>query len=401
MAEYKNPISITSQFSFCGLPLRLDTYSGCAFNCSYCFARLRGGNISSMNVAVADPLKIINKIKGAFQMEEKYTGVVSEFLRNRTPIHFGGMSDPFQPIERKKKVSLEILKYLMLIDYPVVISTRSSLLVESPYLDLLKGRANVVVQFSLSTINDVKAKLYEPLATPPSSILKTITILSKNNIRTSIRWQPYIPEISDRPSKFVSEVASTGIFHIGFEHLKLSVEMNSLEKYFQFDVKEFYTRNEAIKDGREYILPSSYKMSNVLEVKSQLSKSNITFGAADNDLQYLSDTDCCCSGVDQFPEFSNWNKFQIAHAIKKSRGKKIIFDSIESEWRPEGAIDKHINSDSRILRKFGHNTVYDYIKERWENLDSPFNPTKFMGVKFTGDSDKNGFKIYDWEVKKN
>lgn len=35
---YGSPISLTSQFYFCGVPLRLDTYSGCSHNCLYCFA---------------------------------------------------------------------------------------------------------------------------------------------------------------------------------------------------------------------------------------------------------------------------------------------------------------------------------------------------------------------------
>src|SRR5262249_25277318 len=41
--NYTNPLSLTSQFLFCGLPLRLDSYRGCAFQCYFCYARYRGG----------------------------------------------------------------------------------------------------------------------------------------------------------------------------------------------------------------------------------------------------------------------------------------------------------------------------------------------------------------------
>lgn len=43
MDKYSTPFGLIGQFSFCGLPLRLDTYAGCGLSCTYCFARLRGG----------------------------------------------------------------------------------------------------------------------------------------------------------------------------------------------------------------------------------------------------------------------------------------------------------------------------------------------------------------------
>lgn len=57
--EYTNSLSLTSQFSFCGLPFRLDTYSGCSFSCAYCFARIRGGNIETKKIKQSDSKSII------------------------------------------------------------------------------------------------------------------------------------------------------------------------------------------------------------------------------------------------------------------------------------------------------------------------------------------------------
>jgi DNA repair photolyase len=48
--HYTTPLSLTSQFFFCGLPLRLDSYRGCAFQCSFCYARYRGGNTPNDSV---------------------------------------------------------------------------------------------------------------------------------------------------------------------------------------------------------------------------------------------------------------------------------------------------------------------------------------------------------------
>lgn len=402
-APYQNPLSVTSQFSFCGLPFRLDTYSGCAFSCTYCFARLRGGNFASTNVRCANPDSIITRFKKAISLVSEYPGIITEYIQHQVPLHFGGMSDPFQPLERKKKVSLKVLKYLCSINYPIVISTKSDLISEEPYLSLLRSNAKILIQFSFSTTIGALAQIVEPFSTPPIKLLKTIEILSNNGIKTSVRWQPYIPQVSESPKIFIDRVSKLGIKHIGLEHLKLPFENNNplilrLHKNVQFDLRKFY-KERGCNDGREFILPAKEKIELVMEVKSELRNHNITFGAADNDLQFLSDTHCCCSGADQFSEFETWNKFQIAHAVKKSNGGKIKFDLIKDEWHPKGSIDQYINSKSRIPQKEGHNTVMTYIKNRWENLDSPFNPTAFYGVIYKGERDSNGNRIFEWEKK--
>lgn len=406
MDKYTTPIGLTSQFSFCGLPLRLDTYAGCGLSCTYCFARLRGGSALTSKIRKADPIEIIKSIKSAHMSPERTTGMVSEFLRNRTPIHFGGMSDPFQPIEKKERITYTVLKYLCSIAYPLVISTKSPLVAEDVYLELLKSNPNVVIQFSFSTCNDEISKIVEPHSFRPSEILKAIEKVSKSGINTTIRWQPYIPNVSESPELFVQSIAGVGVKHIGFEHLKLPLEKDHilwkrLLSNLKFDIKEYYKNLGAFVDGRELILPAEYKVIKALEVRDEAHKYSLSFGSADNDIQYLSDFDCCCSGVDQFDGFEKWNKFQIAYAIKKSKGNEIRFDSIINEWHPDGAIDNYLNSKSRIKALEEHNKIRDYIEKRWEDLNSTFNPTKFHGVIFNGNVDENGFKIYNWSDEVN
>lgn len=402
--DYNTPLGLTSQFSFCGLPLRLDTYAGCALSCTYCFARLRGGNANTNRIRYADPNLIITKFKNALEQVERTTGLVAELIRNKTPLHFGGMSDPFQPVEKKEKISLQVLQYLCSINYPVVISTKSTLLSEPEYLNVLRSNKNIVVQFSFSTLEDNISEIVEPFSFPPSEILKSISKLSEAGVNTTVRWQPYIPNVSESPAEFISKISETGIKHLGFEHLKLPIEKNNplwqkLTTKLAFDIREFYLKNNSTTDGRELILPPEYKIKTALTIKNELKKRSITFGSADNDIQYLSDNNCCCSGVDQFEGFENWNKFQIAFAVKKSKGNQITFDLIADEWTPQGAIDKYLNSDSRIIKQTDHNKIADYIIHRWENLSSDFNPTRFYGVKDSGLRDTKGFRIFDWDLK--
>jgi DNA repair photolyase len=76
---YTTPLSITSQFSFCGLPLRLDSYRGCAFRCTYCFARNRGGNSPEDSVRPANPCTVLRRIEDS--ISGRRSGVLAQFFR--------------------------------------------------------------------------------------------------------------------------------------------------------------------------------------------------------------------------------------------------------------------------------------------------------------------------------
>lgn len=398
--NYHNPLSVTSQFSFCGLPFRLDTYAGCAIGCRYCFARLRGGNINTRKILVANPDVIIKKFETALISDN--SGIISQFIRRGMPVHFGGMSDPFQSLEKHFQVSYKVLEYLKSINYPVVISTKSDLLAENNYLNLIKGYKNLVVQFSFSSLNEDISKVMEPNSCNPLRLLDVIKELSTNNVNVSIRWQPYIVGVSDEIPFFFDSIKHLNIKHLGFEHLKLPTEKNhELEEKINsiagLDIYKFYKDNRAKVDGREYVLPIDYKLNNLIKIKSEALRIGIDIGYADNEFQYLSNADCCCSGVDRYPGFENWYKPQISYAIKQAYNNKaefITLNAIRDEWNSNGAIDKYINSKSRLERKMNHNTMYDYVSSRWNNLDSNFNPVNYYNIDYANEIDNYGNKIF-------
>ncbi|NOU18021.1 MAG: radical SAM protein [Bacteroidales bacterium] len=400
--EYKNPLSITSQFSFCGMPFRLDTYSGCDFLCIYCFSHKRGGNSNYKNIKIADPDLIINKFRNSLEKPKINTGLISQYIRRRMPIHFGGMSDPFQNIEKKAQVSLKVLKFLCSINYPVVISTKSNLLINKEYLETLKSNPNLIIQYSFSILNDDLSKIIEPNSPTSTEKINSLKVLSKHNINTIIRWQPYIVGLSENPLEFVSKIKNSGTKHLIIEFLKLPADNNlawetSLKPLNK--VRDYYNKKNSIVIGRELILPPKEKVETIRILKNELKKYNITLGVGDNELQYLSDTECCC-GVDKYKGFENWNKFQISYAIIKSINNQIKFSTIEKQWSPTGSIDKFLNSESRIEKNKDFNRVSDYIIDRWNNLSSDFNPSKYFEVEDSGLMDEKEFRIFEFRKSK-
>jgi DNA repair photolyase len=400
---YTTPLGITSQFTFCGLPLRLDSYTGCAFQCTYCFARVRGGNSFEGKVRPADYKKIEGIFSSALDSKSHNVGMIAQFIRHRVPVHFGGMSDPFQPAELRYRITEKILRLLSKYDYPTVISTKGDLILSEPYITLLREMKHIVVQFSFSSSLDNMSTVFEPFSAPPSKLMKSMENLANLGINVTCRWQPFIPGVSESPEEFVSRMASTGCKHIGFEHLKIPVERghslsNKLIKGVNRDIYKEYQELGAYLDGREYVLPAKEKLPLVLETASVAQKYQLTFGAADNDLQYLSTADCCCSGIDQFPGFENWYKYQIGYAVRKCREKDISFESIEAEWHPIGSIDRHLNSHSRLSKSgYSSGAITDHILAKWNNPEAASSPASFYGVTPTDKTTLKGNRIYQWD----
>lgn len=136
----------------------------------------------SETIRPADPLTLERIFKAAFDSRDPNDGFVRQFLRHRVPVHFGGMSDPFQPAESRYRVTESFLRVLAKNQYPVVISTRSTLVAKEPYLSLLKENQRTVVQISFCSTRGRVARKFEPNSSSPNQLLKAMSDLSKNGI---------------------------------------------------------------------------------------------------------------------------------------------------------------------------------------------------------------------------
>lgn len=314
------------------------------------------------------------------------------------PVHFGGMSDPFQPAEEKFRVSLGFLSVLSEFQYPTVISTRSSLVMQEPYINLLQ-RMPVLVQFSLSTIDDQQAKVLEPLAPKPSLVLKTMRELSNSGVRVAARWQPYALHLSSSPDETVSAVAEAGAKHLSLEHLKIPTELDLGTKGGQAlaALRQIYKEQAAYRDGREFVLPSAIKLPTVLKVRALCHEHGMTFGAGDNDLQVLSDGNACCAGIDVAGGLDTFYEYTMTNIIKRQlrTGTEIKLHDYGS-WRPKSALDRFLNSKSRLKGKVdpGDRGVEAFLRHRWNGHSLNASPAIAYGISRTGERDQNGNEVY-------
>lgn len=168
----------------CFYPTRLDTYGcGCSHDCSYCYAKslLSFRKLwNTENPSVADIEKIKRKIKK---------------IEPGSTIRLGGMTDCFQPIERKHKVTYEVIKALNEQKVHYLIVTKSDLVADPDYLAIM-DKELTHIQISITTTDDKTSLTYEK-APVPSKRIKAIETLQEAGFDVQVRLSPFIPELID------------------------------------------------------------------------------------------------------------------------------------------------------------------------------------------------------------
>jgi len=127
----------------------------------------------------------------------------------REPVCLGSISDPYQPIEKKYKITRKMLEVCDELSYPVFVVTKSDLVVRDK--DILKSLAErnlVAVNFTITPLdNEVLAKV-EPYAPYNEKRLKAMNTLTKAGVPCSIYLSPIFPFLSEKLLDFYLKKAS-------------------------------------------------------------------------------------------------------------------------------------------------------------------------------------------------
>ena len=168
-----------------GCSYTMNIYRGCQHQCIYCDSRSECYQIENF----ADVLVKVNAIE---RLEDELPR-----KRRKAMICTGAMSDPYQPIEKKLKLSREALEVIAKHKFPIHTMTKSSLILRDK--DLLKevGKVYAVASFTITTVDDELAQKIEPGASLPSERLAAMKELSDNGIYTGVILMPVLPFIED------------------------------------------------------------------------------------------------------------------------------------------------------------------------------------------------------------
>lgn len=249
-----------SQCPLCDVPIRIDSYKGCSHGCKYCFVYR---NYDILKIQKKEGVESVRKfIKGERGNDTKWCDW-------DIPLHWGGMSDPFQPFERTLKVSLEILRLFAETGYPFIVSTKGTLPIEEPYYSLFK-RCNCVFQCSM--VCPSLSKL-EPGAPHFEKRLEMIKKMSKIVPRTVVRCQPYIAELHSEIVEQISRIAEAGAYGIIYEAIKMQNKTAGM-----------------IKNGADFIYPIDILAKRFRELKRECHKYGLVFLSGENRLRGMGDS---------------------------------------------------------------------------------------------------------------
>ena len=237
MAEYKSFYKHVSggEGERCHYATRLDTYGcGCQHDCKYCYAKSLPEFRNLWNPkepSVADIEKIRRKIKRL---------KAGEYI-----VRLGGMTDCFQPIEKTHRVTYETIKALNEARIEYLIVTKSAMVADPEYLDIL-DRDLAHVQITVTTTDDELSVEYEK-ASLPSERIRAIETLQKLGYDVQLRLSPYIPEYVD-----IEAINAVKCDKILVEFLRVN---SWIKKWFDIDYSEY-----TVKDGGYLHLPLERKI---------------------------------------------------------------------------------------------------------------------------------------------
>jgi len=240
----------------------INPYRGCEHGCTYCFARPTHAYLG-LSPGLDFETRLFAKPDAAALLERELSrpGYAVQ------PITLGANTDPYQPIERERRITRAILEVLARFRHPVSIVTKSALVVRD--LDILAPMAAdglAGIGISLTTLDKDLARRMEPRAAAPHRRLETIGALSAAGVPVAVLVSPIIPFLTESEIERILETAAAaGARAAGYILLRLPLELKDLftdwlESHFPGRARHVLNRLRESRDGQLYVAEFGSRM---------------------------------------------------------------------------------------------------------------------------------------------
>jgi len=203
----------------------INPYRGCEHGCSYCFARP-----THAHMGLSPGLDFESRLFAKTNVAEVLRAELMKKAYRPKTIALGSSTDPYQPIERRYRLTRQVLEVLSEFGHPVGIVTKSALVERD--IDILAPMAErglVKVAVSVTTLDRKLARSMEPRAPTPALRLRAISALSAAGIPTAVLAAPIIPGLNDSEiEKILAAAKEAGASEAGYVMLRLPLEIKDL-----------------------------------------------------------------------------------------------------------------------------------------------------------------------------
>jgi DNA repair photolyase len=237
-----------------GFDRSINPYRGCEHGCVYCFARPThaylglspGLDFEARLFVKPDAPALLEKELGAAGYEPRMIAI-------------GTNTDPYQPIERERKIMRGLLEVLERAGHPVGIVTKSALVVRD--IDILARMAKrnlAKVAISVTSLDPKLARTMEPRAATPPKRLEALKQLSEAGIPTTVMVAPVIPALNDSEMERILDAAvHAGVKEASYVLLRLPLEVRDLFREWLMAnypdrYRHVFTLIRDMRGGRDY-----------------------------------------------------------------------------------------------------------------------------------------------------
>ena len=205
------------------IPFRfsINPYRGCEHGCAYCYARPTHETLG-MNAGLDFETKVLVKQEAVSLLRKE----LNKKSWQPEIIVISGVTDCYQPAERKFRLTRGILEVLLEARQPLGMVTKNALIVRD--LDLLSelARHNLVnVAISVTTLDAELARTLEPRTATPAARLRAIRELSAAGVPVRAMLAPVIPGITDTEIPAILQAAKEAGAHAA-SHVMLRLPLN-------------------------------------------------------------------------------------------------------------------------------------------------------------------------------
>ena len=403
--EYYQSPRWSGEIADCGMPMTMDTYSNCAFGCAYCFSQYqRGVGKPSADYNQHANVKHVNveAVKKIFLELDNPRNQFAEYIRQRKVLQWGGLSDQFDPVEKKLRVTYELLKFFREIEYPISFSTKATWFMDDPeYIELFQGAHFWNIKWSIVTLDRNKSKRLEKGVPSPMDRIKAIEKFAKMGNPATLRLRPFMIGIStpDYPEliKISADHGATALTTEFFCLEQRATKPKHLKNYALiselcgFDVLAYYKKYST---GSGYLrLNRNIKRIYVAHMKRVAKENGMRFAVSDAHFKEESDNGACCA----LPSDWAYSQGQWTEAlmIAKKDGEVRFSQMAEKmgnlfDFMWNYATSFNTGSVSR-RQKYKRMSMKEYLRSVWNDPNNGQSPYKmFEGIvkpKMVGNSD--------------
>jgi DNA repair photolyase len=188
--------SILSRTRIPGIDYCLNPYTGCGHACKYCYATFMKkftGHTDRWGEFVDVKINAVELLKKALRRNLSGEVVLSS------------VTDPYQPIERKYKLTRGCLELLARTELDIDILTKSSLVMRD--IDFLSRMATVDVGLTITTDREDIKRVFEPASSSIAERIRALRALRKAGISTYVFIGPILPMNPERLADAVAPFA--------------------------------------------------------------------------------------------------------------------------------------------------------------------------------------------------